>query len=428
LRKQNRLFAVQTAVLESGERLPILKQLDTGEPVYEPLLYSLTELRGANLASNTLLQALRSVMLLLLVLRELKVDLQDRLRKGQFLTLAEVEAVSKGASLALEEIDDGDADGPVAAPNVTSLEAVRMRARRRPLHEVQPGTKAIRLHYIREYLKWLANASLLRAGPRGDTFERLQAARDLVDSALLERTPGRTKRNTEDERQGVSNEVLVRLLEVVRLDSPDNPWATEHNRIRNNLLVRWYALTGVRRSELVAVRVSDINFQTNEVLIARRADAADDPRKEQPLVKTADRLIPLHPELARDTHNYILNIRRKQGSAKRHPFLFVATRSGAPLSISAVNLVFKELRQVPGIPEDLSPHLLRHTWNDWFSEQASNQGYSEETERKIRTRVMGWSENSDTARKYTRRFVRQKSREAMLALQDKMVGGGKDEA
>lgn len=74
---------------------------DSGEPLYDPLLYSLTEMRAANNAFNTLRQALRAIKLLQLVLSELKVDLSARLAGGQSLTLAEVEAVSRAASLAM---------------------------------------------------------------------------------------------------------------------------------------------------------------------------------------------------------------------------------------------------------------------------------------------------------------------------------------
>jgi integrase len=258
-------------------------------------------------------------------------------------------------------------------------------------------------------------------------FIRLQATIDIVDRAVLERIPKSSHRNIEDERQGISHEEFDRLLDVIRIDSPDNPWQGAHNKVRNGLMVRWYSLTGVRRSELIAIKISDINFQKNEVLIARRADSPDDPREQQPLVKTADRLIPLHPELAKATHDYILSLRRRQGSARRHPFLFVASRTGEPISVSAVNLFFQVLRQVSGIPSNLTPHVLRHTWNDHFSELSDRLGYSDETERKMRSRAMGWSENSDTAKKYTRRFVRSKSREAMLSLQEKMLEKGINE-
>ena len=182
-------------------------------------------------------------------------------------------------------------------------------------------------------------------------------------------------------------------------------------------------MTGVRRSELIALRISDINFQTNEALIARRADTPDDPRANQPLAKTRDRLLPLSPSLARDTHDYILKFRRDVGSAKRHPFIFVANYTGNPLSQSTVNQIFEKLRSVPGIVETLHPHLLRHTWNDRFSELSEREGFSDALEQKIRARAMGWSDTSDTAKQYTKRFVREKADKAALSLQQHLLAG-----
>jgi integrase len=404
----------------------VLCAADTGEPLYEPLLYSLTEMRAANNAFNTLRQALRAIKLLQLVLSELKVDLSARLAGGQSLTLAEVEAVSRAASLAMAELsDEGELPPP---PKVVRLESLRARGRAQPLEEVGTGTKAIRLHYIRHYLDWLTTSTLLRTDPHSQRFHALRAAGEVVSRAIGERMPRVGTRNTEGAREGLAPDELVRLMHAIVVDGAENPWKGTHNRVRNNLLVRWYLSCGVRRAELLNVRVTDINFQKCEVLIARRPDSPEDPRLEQPLVKTNDRMFPVDPTLAKDTHDYVLNHRRTIAGARRHPFLFVASGSGRPLSLSAVNLVFEQLRKVEGLPADLTPHVMRHTWNDAFSELSDKQGLSAETEQKVRSRVMGWSETSATAVKYTRRHVRRKSRDAMLAMQQKLANGGSDEA
>lgn len=44
-----------------------------------------------------------------------------------------------------------------------------------------------------------------------------------------------------------------------------------------------------------------------------------------------------------------------------------------------------------------------------------------EVEKKIRSQMMGWSETSGTAERYTRRETERKAREASLELQDKMM-------
>lgn len=426
MRKQSDPIRLRTVLLGTGERLPILCSAVTGEPLYEPLLYSLTEMRAANNAFNTLRQALRAIKLLHLVLAELELDLSARLARGQSLTLAEVEAVARAASLAMSELTDEDE--PVTTAKAVRLESARARSRPQPLEEVGPGTKAIRLHYIRHYLNWRATCALLKADPHSSVFSALREASEVVSRAIGERIPKVGNRNVEGAREGLAPDEKARLMQAIVVDGVENPWKGAHNRVRNNLMVRWYLSCGVRRAELLNVRITDIDFQTCEVLIARRPDDIDDPRIEQPLVKTTDRMFPVDPTLAKDTHAYVLNQRRAIRGARRHPYLFVASGTGRPLSLSAVNLLFEQLRTVGGLPADLTPHVMRHSWNDAFSDLADKQGFSAETEQKIRSRVMGWSETSKSAALYTRRHVRRKSKEALLAMQKKLANGGTDEA
>lgn len=397
--------------------MPLLRYAATGEPVYEPLLFGLLELRGVGSATNTLLQALRSIMLLLLVLDELKVDIERRLRDGKLLDHSELESVARACSLQLRDLREEGNKAPSPQRVINLREAARMRMRVKPLDEVQLSTKFVRLHYIHKYLMWLANRWLLRHDPATSEYQHLLVAKDVADKLLTARMPNAGKRNTEDQRQGLEPKDLERLLQVIQPDHPENPWSASA-RVRNNLLVRWYLRLGLRRAELLGVQVSDINFQACEVLIARRPDDKDDPRINKPDVKTSDKLLPLEPTLAQETHNYIVKVRRGTGNARRHPYLFVAIGTGAPLSLAAVNLVFMQLkRKVPGLPDDLSPHVLRHTWNDSFSELADKEGFTEAEERRMRSRLQGWSPTSETAANYTRRHVKKKAREASLSLQ-----------
>jgi integrase len=221
---------------------------------------------------------------------------------------------------------------------------------------------------------------------------------------------------------------LAALIDVVQPGSPENPWKGDHAKERNALIVRWLLALGIRRGELLGVRVSDINFQTNEVLIARRADDLDDPRTNEPNTKTRDRLLSLDEDLAVLTRRYVTGGRRRIEGARRHDYLFVANGSGAPLSLSGLNKIFAVLRtKCPSLPDDLSPHVFRHTWNDEFSALMDKRQVAEEAEKKMRSRMMGWSETSGTAAAYTRRHTEKKAKEASLALQSKLNPRSKDE-
>ena len=97
------------------------------------------------------------------------------------------------------------------------------------------------------------------------------------------------------------------------------------------------------------------------------------------------------------------------------------------MSAAAMNLVFVQLRKkCEAIPASFSPHLLRHTWNDVFSEHVDRTGVSEEKEKQMRSVLMGWSETSTTVATYTKRHVRRKADQISRAMQLQMLKGTKE--
>jgi integrase len=91
------------------------------------------------------------------------------------------------------------------------------------------------------------------------------------------------------------------------------------------------------------------------------------------------------------------------------------------MSLSNVNKIVERLRKrVPELPGNLSPHLLRHTWNDVFSKLMDEKGVRAEQEAKMRTYLMGWR-SEESATHYIRRTVRRRSNEVLRELQNKML-------
>jgi integrase len=429
MRKQISPYLVRLVVLTSGERLPMLCRRSTGLPLFEATLYSLTELRAQNRSSSTIQQALRAVMVLCLVLDRLNIDLDQRLGEGRLLELGDIEELVRWCRLPLEAFVD-EPQRPEATSRVVSIEKARMRIPSPGPPEIHPNTVSIRIHYIRDYLKWRAGGHMLQMGRNRDgaTLSSLKINSEIVLRTLDERIPPSPGRNDVGQRQGMSESELTTLVEVVQPGSPENPWKGDHAKERNALIVKWLLTLGIRRGELLGVRVFDIDFQANEVLIARRADDPEDPRTNEPNTKTRDRLLSLEEDLAVLTRRYVTGARRRIEGARRHDYLFVANGTGAPLSLSGLNKIFVVLRsKCPGLPDELSPHVFRHTWNDEFSDVMDEQQVSEETEKKMRARLMGWSETSGTAAVYTRRHTARKAKAASLALQSKLKPRSKDD-
>lgn len=89
--------------------------------------------------------------------------------------------------------------------------------------------------------------------------------------------------------------------------------------------------------------------------------------------------------------------------------------------MQAVDKIFKELRAViPELQVTLTSHVMRHTWNERFSEQAEAMNLPEVAEQRARNSQQGWSDNSKTAATYTRRYTERKGRELALRLQEQL--------
>ncbi|MCY1370553.1 Tyrosine recombinase XerC [compost metagenome] len=185
-------------------------------------------------------------------------------------------------------------------------------------------------------------------------------------------------------------------------------------------------VTGLRRGELLNLKVEDIDFAKNTLKVVRRADSKEDARTFQPVVKTRERMFPLMPELVDQIHGYVLGYRNKVPGAKRHGYLFVThkagTSQGRPLSNAGFGKFMAELRGIVEGDNGIHAHSLRHHWNYSFSKICEGQGMTPEREEKIRSYLMGWSETSGTAATYNRRHTKEQAGKAVLELQNKHLG------
>lgn len=408
-------FAVRIVRVPSGERLPVLLDRSNGLPVFHPNLYALTELRQTNRASATIERTLREIAVLLDFLADAGINLSDRLRDGYLLSLWEIDGLARHCRESVESARETE-----RACRGRVLCLGKKRAASNP-KLVSHTTAANRLRTIHAYLSWLVALRLSHTEQRDTARQQLEQAKESVLPIIMARIPVAKGRNALGRRQGLPSEMLERLLQVVIPDSPENPWKSAFVRQRNALIMCWLSQFGLRRGELLNVKISDIDFRKNEVMIARRPDDPEDPRMYQPKVKTRDRRLNLRDALAKLTHEYIIQNRTKIPGARRHQYLFVTEHTGAPLGLSALSKMFQTLRlKVPYLPDDLSCHVLRHTWNDEFSRKLEGIGVSDAREEQMRSYLMGWAPTSSTARTYTRRHVEEAARQASLDLQEKL--------
>ncbi|WP_349655687.1 site-specific integrase [Xanthomonas sp. 10-10] len=418
-------FRVRTVLFASGERFPVLLD-EHGCPLFSATIFALTQVRGRNLSTNTISNVLRAIMVFELFLVAQGIDIDSRLEYGELLSVAEVEGLILSSRQPLAALGSNTTFLCTHEKTRTQVaETVRGRPPRQQRKEVALQVASTRLLYIRGYLAWLADDRRSKHGLSNEFRVRFQSAIEMTFKALDSRMRVSFVAGSGVEREGLSDSQVQELLRVTDPSCADNPWRDKHTRHRNALLVRWLLNLGLRIGEALGVRSSDIDSRLGEVTIHRRADDPEDPRRNQPQTKTRARVLQLQKDLLTQTNAYILDHRSGLPKSKTHGFLFAASRSGKPLTVAAAEKVFEVLRTAcPDLPKNLSPHLLRHTWNDMFSRQMDVAGVAPAEEQKYRSYLMGWSPTSDHAAVYTRRHIRRKAREASLAMQEKVLAGG----
>ncbi|MBC7786192.1 MAG: site-specific integrase [Methylophilaceae bacterium] len=401
--------------------------------MFEPAVFSLSEVRSKNRASNTIDSYLRSIMVFFLFLDLRNINLEERLKVGQLLSLGEIEELVGICRLPVEKIhsilDEVQVVSKQTTSSVVSLEKLRKRSSNNDEMRIDGSSAATRLRNVRDYLKWLCLARISKHGIDASLRLSLESSIQYTSNAIDARLPsGAYKHSRIDQREGLEPEVVSRILQVINPQSQENPWSDEHSKFRNELIILWLLNCGLRRGELLNIRISDLNFRESTVVVVRRADDVSDPRTNQPKVKTRGREIPLSTGLLDKTNAYIMNQRSAIRGARKHDFLFVASDSGIPLSIPSLNKIFTVLKKkFPELANQLFPHILRHTWNDIFSEEMDKNRVGEEQEKKARSYLMGWSETSGTAATYTRRHIRKKAQAASLQLQKNIMERSDDE-
>lgn len=409
-----RKYAVVPVQMRSGERMFLLINTNTGLGLFEPTSYALV-LRNRNNATNTIAQAMRAVMLLYQILDVNGIDLLQRIKSNELLTLGEIEALIEQCKLKkadLDEVHFGPLDEKVKRLDLSKFKkGLKTQSN---LVTVDKRTSAVRIKYIKGYLKWLNDYAYLQKLP--EDRELFKKVADITVKAIAERTPKLGKKNVTGRKKGLTLAHQELLLSVLNPDFRENPWTDSFIRERNYLIVLLLLATGIRKGELLGLKVNDFDPRENKLLVARRADDPEDPRMREPYTKTYDRELLIGAELAEVLKHYIKLIRTGTTKAKHHPYLIVSN-AGLPLALNSIDYMFTHLRKVLPKIEMLSAHIMRHTWNDRFSEFAQNNLCIED-EKKTRNYIMGWSEVSRSAENYTARFVELQADKALEAMQN----------
>lgn len=426
--------SLTTHVLGSGERVLFLRD-ELGVPLFFPTLFTTSQLRNAGAAANTIRNKLLDIGVLMRWERENGRNVLEEVRNGSYLSVADIASLRDFARLDMRYLDESPRRKRTSGA-VHFLEASVSAPRAAPT--VGPQQHYNRLSTIAEYLEFCATVITQHSGSETAANQ----VRRMAKTIRSHRPRGLSKRvNDESVLRSPPSELIQRFMEVAAEDAPSNPFRNDGVRLRNAIIFGVLRYTGMRRGELLSLRVDQIDFGEEPLLWVRRnQDDRHDPRPNQPSTKTLERPIPIPDDLANQIHTYILEYRSRVPPARRHPYLFVSHKKGKtwgrPLSISAISSrMFASMRKVDESFGEIHPHALRHNFNYEFSVRIDKANararelsggregalISEAREADMRAYLNGHRSTASAA-VYNRRHVREESDRAVRELQAGLLG------
>jgi integrase/recombinase XerD len=163
-------------------------------------------------------------------------------------------------------------------------------------------------------------------------------------------------RSTNGLQTGLPYEVQVVLSKVMNPDDLMNPWPAMV-RLRNQMVIMIFNCLGIRSSELLNLRVNDLDFGQRQVLVrgvnARGAYARS-------------RILHMPGCLATLMLEYISSDRGNYPKAMEHDFLVVSCQDGSPLTPSSLRQIFAAIsRNVRITPIEFRARYFRMVMANW---------------------------------------------------------------
>ncbi|MGM9868250.1 MAG: site-specific tyrosine recombinase XerD [Sodaliphilus sp.] len=127
---------------------------------------------------------------------------------------------------------------------------------------------------------------------------------------------------------------------------------------RNRAMVETLYSCGLRVSELIALRISQVFFADEYIIVQGKGDK--------------QRLVPISQEALAQINRYMEQSRSNVQAARGCDDVLFLNRRGGALSRVMVFYIIKQLAELAGIRKTVSPHTLRHSFATHLLEHGAN--------------------------------------------------------
>lgn len=394
------MYYVRLVIMKDNNDRSVLIVDERELPVDEPCRFLISELNQYSYKTiqnkaNTICQLLRWSL-------DCNICLLDQFRTGVLLNMTERDSLVKYLSKNMK-FSRKNKDNIVNFYGYVSAEMLSQK-----------------INYVKEYFQYLCQLAIESKKITDPLYVALDAGLERLNDQLDRKKSKPMKKK----RIGLDFEEQKLLLEVTKPRHKNNPYKI-HTQERNYLALIILLLTGVRISELLSLRIENCIVTGDEPYIQVCQNTDNDPRLNKPEIKTIGRKIYISEELALLIDKYINGSRKFRGRKARQcaPYLFLnISKNPNPWSYSSVYSAIEKLRKRFPKLKDLTPHRLRHTFNDNFDLLFQDELTDIERD-KFKKHICGWADDSKQPENYNLRATELQAQRFLKKMHTKFLSG-----
>ena len=118
--------------------------------------------------------------------------------------------------------------------------------------------------------------------------------------------------------------------------------------IRNDAIIETIYSCGLRVSELIGLKLSDLYFDEGFIKVLGKG--------------SKQRFVPIASSAVKKINNYIIESRSKLKIKSEAEDILFLNRRGAQLTRAMIFTILKDLTKIAGLTKNVSPHTLRHSF------------------------------------------------------------------
>ncbi len=202
--------------------------------------------------------------------------------------------------------------GKAGAPRASSVDFLESKVALSVAEAAVEGQQHYnRLSTIADYLEFVTSVVTYQRNDAGVAHEIARMARTI----RKHRPRGLASRHNDDfDLRSPPSKLIAYFMAVGAEDDPRNPFRDPGIRLRNAIIFGLLRYTGMRRGELLSLRIDQFKLgHEPAVWIRRNQDDVHDSRRYPPVSKTRERPLPLSQALADQVQRYIMQVRAKIG-------------------------------------------------------------------------------------------------------------------